>query len=260
MTRGVVELLPGDVRCADVVEALGDVAGADVVLHLTLDHTALGVEQRKPRSDLLVEAEQVEFGAELAVVTLGRFGQPVLVVLQVVAGGPRGAVDALQLRVALVAPPVGGRRLGQGDRIDVAGVRHVRPAAQVGPGNLTGASDIVVHGQLSPTDLDRAAVVGRRPALVADQFELERLIRLFVDGLLVADLTADETLAFLDDRLHLLLDTGEFVGADRVHLEVVVEAIHDGRADAQLGVGVDLLHRLCGDVGCGMPDDRQALR
>jgi hypothetical protein len=45
-----------------------------------------------------------------------------------------------------------------------------------------------------------------------DQFQLERLAGLFVQGLLVADRAADETLTLLDDRLHLLLDGLEVVG------------------------------------------------
>jgi len=134
----------------------------------------------------------------------------------------------------------------------------MRAAAQVCPGHLAVAPHVVVHGELALADLDRAAVVGRSAALVVDQFQLERLAGLFVQGLLVADRAADETLTLLDDRLHLLLDGLEVVGAERGGLEVVVEAVDDGRADAELGLGEDLLQSLGGDVRCGVPDDGQA--
>ena len=65
---GVEQPLLGDVRGADVLEALLDVPLADVVLHLPLDHATLGVEDRQAGADLVGEAEQVELAAELAVV------------------------------------------------------------------------------------------------------------------------------------------------------------------------------------------------
>ena len=47
---GVEQPLLADVGGADVLEALLDVAPADVVLHLALDHAAPGVEDRQARS------------------------------------------------------------------------------------------------------------------------------------------------------------------------------------------------------------------
>ena len=102
----------GDVRGADVVEALLDVPAADVVLHLPLDHAALGVEDGQAGADLVGEAEQVQLGAQPAVVAALGLGQLLEVGLVRVLALPRGAVDALQLRVLLAAPPVGGGDCG----------------------------------------------------------------------------------------------------------------------------------------------------
>ena len=45
----------------------------------------------------------------------------------------------------------------------------------------------------------------------------------------------------------------------RVDVEVVVEAVGDGRADAELGVGSQLLHGLGEDVRGGVADDAAAV-
>ena len=168
----------GDVRGADEVEALLDVPAADVVLHLPLDDAALGVEDREAGADLVGEAEQVQLGAELAVVAALGLVQPVQVGLEGVLALPRGAVDPLQLRVLLAAAPVGGGAAGQLERRDGAGGRQVRAAAQVGPDPVAGARvEVVVDGQLAAADLDVAPSVVVRAALEADQLELERLVR-----------------------------------------------------------------------------------
>ena len=111
--RGVEELLLGDVRGADVLEAVVDVRLADVVLHLALDDAALRVEDRQPGAQLLREAVQVELDAEAPVVTTYGLGLPELVRLEVLAGRPGGPVQPLELLVLLVATPVRGAGAGQ---------------------------------------------------------------------------------------------------------------------------------------------------
>src|SRR3546814_15961061 len=55
---------------------------------------------------LLLEVEQVHLLAQLAMVALGRFLQPVEVRVELLSVEPAGAVDARQPRVLLVAPPI----------------------------------------------------------------------------------------------------------------------------------------------------------
>ncbi len=68
-----------------------------------------GMENRQPGTDLVREGEQVQVGADPAVVAAFGLGQPGQVGVQRLGGLPGGAVDPLQLRVGLVAAPVGGR-------------------------------------------------------------------------------------------------------------------------------------------------------
>ena len=214
--RGVDELVPGLL-----------VAAPRVVLHHPADDAALGVEHRQPAADLGREREQVQLGAELAVVAplgLGQHGQ--VLVLQR-PGLPGGAVDPLQLRVLLAAPPVRAAAAHQLERRDVAGGGQVRAAAQVLPDDLAGAGvQVVVDGQLGPADLDRlVGVLGLGAALEPDQLQLVRLAGQLGTGVVVADHPAGEPLALLDDLPHPRLDGLEVVRLERlVHVEVVVEA------------------------------------
>ena len=65
------------------------------------------------------------------------------------------------------------------------------------------------------------------------------------EGLLGGDHAATEGLAILDDALHRLLDGLEVLGGEGLRdVEVVVEAVGDERADAQLGVRPQLLDGL----------------
>ena len=99
------------------------------------------MEHRQPGTELVGEAEQVQLDAELAVVAalglLDQFEVRVERLLRL----PRGAVDALQAGVVLVAAPVGGRAAGQLERGDVLGGRDVRAAAQVAPDPFAGTRD-----------------------------------------------------------------------------------------------------------------------
>ena len=58
-----------------------------------------------------------------------------------------------------------------------------------------------------------------------------------VAGLLLGHDPAHEALPGPDDAVHLLLDRLQIVGRERrLDVEVVVEAVLDGRTDAELGV------------------------
>src|SRR3546814_13710340 len=65
----------------------------------------------------------------------------------------------------------------------------------------------------------------------------------------VPHLAADRLVA-VDDLVHALLD-GRKVGGREGGLpgEVVVEAVFDGRAEGDMGAGIEFLHRLGQDVG-----------
>jgi hypothetical protein len=145
----------------------------------------------------------VELGAELAVVAaLGLLEHFQVGVLRG-ARLPRGAVDPLQLRVLLTAPPVRAGVAHQLERRDLPGGGHVRAAAQVLPAQLARLGvHVVVDGQHARADLGGRLVVGGSRPLDADQLELERLAGQLGARLGVGHLAADEPLALLDDVPH----------------------------------------------------------
>jgi len=258
------ELALGDVGAVDELVALLDVAAPGVLLHLHADDPTPGVEDREARADLVREGEQVELVPEPAVVAPLRLGEPGGVRDQVVLRGPGGAVDPLELGVLLAPPPVGRRRAHQGETVaDDLGRGHVRAAAQVLPRGLAVAAHVVVDGELAGPDLHGGALglLRTRRALDADQFQLVGLVGELGAGLLLGDHAAPEGLPLLDDAGHGLLQRPEVLRREGLgHVEVVVEAVRDRRADPQLGVGVHLLHRLGEHVRGGVAHDGQPVR
>ena len=139
------------------------------------DDAALGMEHRQTRTELVGEAEEVQFGTELAVITTLGLGEQFEVFVLSLGGLPRGAVDTLKIGVVLVATPVGGGASGQLEGRDVLGGRNVRAAAQIGPDLVAGTRiEIVVDGQLVAAHLHDLGIVDT--GLVVDQFELEGLV------------------------------------------------------------------------------------
>ncbi len=159
---------------------------------------ALGVPEDRARP-LLLEVEQVHLAAEAPVVALGGLLQALQVGVEVVLLGEGRAVDARQHRVVRVAAPIGARHLHQLEgRADLAGRRHVGPAAQVDPVAL-------------PVHLQR--LVGRDGV---DELDLEALAALREEALRVvaAPFLLGEGPVPRDDLAHALLDRREIVGRE----------------------------------------------
>ncbi len=152
--------------------------------------------------------------------------------LEVLFGQERRSVDPREHLVALVAAPVRARDGQQLERLDAAGRRSMRAAAQVGEGPV-------------PVERD-----GRHPLVcdqVTDELDLVVLIlgREALLGLGDRKLRALERLVRRHVLAHPLLDAGQVLVRD-LHplgkLEVVVEAVLDRRADRDLGPGIELHH------------------
>ncbi|MDF2806871.1 MAG: uncharacterized protein K0S43_1817 [Cellulosimicrobium sp.] len=266
VARRVEQVRLGDVRRADERVARLDVPLARVLLHLHADRRAVGVEHGQARADLLREGEQVELVAEAAVVAALGLREAVEVRLELVLRRPRRAVDALELGVLLAAAPVGRGRAHELVAVaDQARARQVRAAAQVLPDHrlalAPGAAHVVVDRQLAAADLDaRALGVVGRAALEPDELELVRLVGELGARLVLRHDPAAEGLALPDDPGHRLVEGLEVLGRERgLDVEVVVEAVRDGRADAQLRVGVDLLDGLGEHVRGRVPQHREAV-
>ena len=93
-----------------------------------------------------------------------------------------------------------------------------------------------------------------RPQL-ADPLELERIVGKATVGLRAVHDLADERIVPLRDLDHLLLDRLEVLGREGArHLEVVVEAVLDRRAEPDPRAREELAHRRRQDVRRAVPE------
>ncbi len=132
----------------------------------------------------------------------------------------------------LIAAPVGPGDAQQLERADLAGRFDVRAAAEVHEGAVAVEGDRLALGQ------------------VADQLFLVVLaLEVIERGLAGREDRVLEALIGRDVGAHPLLDRRQVVGREGAgQVEVVVEAILDRRADAELGFGEEFEHRLGHDV------------
>ena len=189
----------------------------------------LGIQKRQARAHIGREGEQLHLAAQLAMVALFGFLQPLEIGVQFLLVAPGGAIDALQLRVLGVAAPIGAGDLGQLERVaDLGGGAEMRPAAQIVPVAMTIDRDIFIRGNA----FDQFGLV-----VFADVLEmLHRLVAR-------PDFAPGGPRLF-DDLVHLGFDLGQVFGRERLGAgEVVIEAVLDRRADGDLGAGIKLLHR-----------------
>ncbi len=153
---------------------------------------------------------------------------------------PGGAVDALEHGAVGVAAPVRAGDLQQLERADAPGRGHVGASAQIGERALRVGGDRLGLGKL----LDELALV---------RLLLERVPRLEL-----VELGALEGLLLGDDLAHPLFDGLEVFRRERAtDVEVVVEAVLDGGADAELGHREQVLDRLGHHVGRRVTQDVQ---
>ena len=253
---GVAGLLPqGHVhhlRGADLLVTVPLLLNA----HVLLDHLVQRPSRRVPEHHarrFVLGVEQVELLADPTVIALLRLLHALQVLLELLLVRPGGAVYALQHLVAGIAAPVGAGQLGQLERPELAGARHVGSAAQVHPFALAVDGNFLVGGQLAD-DLHLVvfAQVGERGhGFVARHDDaLHRKIR-------------------SHDLGHALLDLRQVLGRELVFTgKVVIEAVFDHRTDRHLCPRVEILHghgeQVCGgvanDVEAGVVtvgDDRQ---
>ena len=241
VAAGLPELGLEDRRRLD----LGVVHVRELLAHGLLDAVdddhAPGQEEREARAEV-VEVEELEVAAEAAVVAGLGLLQALEVGLEVLLVGERGGVEPRELGVLLAAAPVGAGHRLELDRPDAAGVLHVRAA----------------------TEVDEVAVAVERHRGLALAGEVVDLVDL------VGVLALDEELARVgdahhralerrlggDDARHLGLDGREvLLGDGPGGVEVVVEAVVDRRAEAELGPRDQRLDGLRHDVRGGVPHD-----
>lgn len=112
-----------------------------------------------------------------------------------------------------------------------------------GPGAQVGKLALAVEGYRRP--------VG---GVLGNEFQLVGLVGHQLFGLGTIQLEPLDLIGLLDDPVHLGLDLCQILGAEGgLDVDVVVEAAVNGRADGQLGLGIESLYRLSQNVGgrCG---------
>mmetsp|Transcript_14766 Transcript_14766/g.40378 ORF Transcript_14766/g.40378 Transcript_14766/m.40378 type:complete len:603 (-) Transcript_14766:35-1843(-) len=241
VVRGVARRLPQlhvvHVGRDDLAVAALEVLLADGLHQPVVDARAVRQPEAAPRAEL-VEEEELLLRADGAVVALLGLLDAEEVLLELLGVGEGHAVHALQRVVASLALPVGGRVLHDGECLDLARVGHVRPAAQV-------------H--------QVAAAVGRADGAVGhlalEHVHLEVVVLEHLERLVLGHLHALEGVLALDHLVEELLDV-LLVGAGNggaAAVDVVVEAILDGGADAEVGA-VFQLQGEAENVRAGVPE------
>src|SRR5437016_13421998 len=87
--------------------------------------------ENQPRASQFLDGEQVELLAEHAVIALLGLFDAVQISVEVFLREERSSINALQLRVLLVAKPVGACDVEQLERLDFSSRGNVRAAAEV---------------------------------------------------------------------------------------------------------------------------------
>ena len=191
-----------------------------------------------------MEHEERELLAEPAVVARSRGLEPREVLVELLLREKDGPVDALEHRVPLVALPVRAGRVRELEDAELARRRHVRAAAEVDEVLLLVA---------------REAALGN----ARDDLDLERIVLGLEDlhGLGLRHLLADDGVVLGDDPLHLGLDLLEVLGRERpARVEVVIEAVLDGRPDADLHAREEALDGVRAEVRRGVAVQLQRVR
>ena len=223
---GLPEIHARNVRRVDELVAAAETLVAHPVFHDLADDGALGMPEDEAGAGELLNAEEVELFAEDAMVAARGFFKAGEVLVEIFLREERGAVDALELRIFLVAEPVGAGEAGDLEGLDAAGGGNVRAAAEIDEVAVAVEADLVAgRGELRDE-------VGLHEVAVACEFGESLLARLVF---------ADEGLVAGDDFGHFGFDGGEVFGREGLlAVEVVEEAGVGCGAVAELGLGKEL--------------------
>lgn len=134
--------------------------------------------------------------------------------------------------------PVGAGALSKPERLDSAGIRNMRPGAELDEITL------FIEGYL-------LALAG----VLADKFDFVRLVPALheLHGFLRVELEAFERQLFLDYFFHLCFDIAQvFRGKGPVDIEIVVETVVYRGPDGELDLGIHALYGLSENVRRGM--------
>ena len=212
-------------RREDEIVAASQELIAQPVFHQFANQAALGMPENQAGAGFVLNAEEIELDAQLAMIAALGFFEAMEIFVEFGLREKARAVDALHLRVAFLAFPVGAGNVHQFEGANASGGRDVRAAAEIDEfsGGVEG------HHRLG--------------GFFFDELAFENLIPVAVE---LEGFRFGEHLAFvgeiaLGELVHLFFDALEVFGRERLLAEEFVEkAGVDGRTDAELDVGKKL--------------------
>ena len=208
---------------------------APIVDEGVFQHHPLGEEEGETGA-LVGEHKEAQFLAQLAVIPALGLLDALQVGFQFALFGEGGAVDPAEHLVLLAPPPVGAGAGGEFYRL------HRGGGHQVGAGAEVGKVPLAVEADLLPLS-----------GVLPDQFLLVGLVLHQFQSLGGVQFKLFQGQVRLDDGSHLLFQLDQVLGGEGGgKVEIVIEAVVDGRADGELGLGVEVGHRLGQDVGGGV--------
>ncbi len=107
VARALVQFDLRQIRCVNVLISQGSLALQNVLFEQPTHRRPLGQPQRKTSANRVAHGEQLKLSADTTVVAALGLLEAMQILVELFLRGKGGAVDALQHRVVLVAPPVG---------------------------------------------------------------------------------------------------------------------------------------------------------
>ena len=239
------EFAAHDVRRVDELVAAAEALVAHPVFHDLADDGALGVPEDEACAGELLNAEEVELLAQDAMVAARGFFKAGEVGVEIFLGEECGAIDALELRILLVAEPVSAGEAGDLESFDAAGGWDVRAATEVDELAVAIEADLVARLR------ELSYEVGLHEVAVALEFG---------EGLLARLILADKRLIAGDNFGHFGFYGREIFGCEGFFAIEVVEETGIGRgAVAELGFRKKLEDSSGHDVRGGVAQNFQRI-
>ena len=230
-------------RGADLLIVGSGVDLTPVSLQLVTQNAALGQIEREAGA-FIHKCKQAQLGTQLAVVTLFGLLHAEQVSVQLLFIGEGDGVNALQHLIFGITTPVSTGEIQNSGGFYQTGTGKMRATAQVTEIALSVSADNSILGQVVNQNL-----------LVGFTLGLKQL-----QCLLTGQLLTGEGQILGGNFQHFLLNSLHILGHKNVRaINIVIEALFDGRADAELGVGIKALNGLRHDVGRAVPKNVFAL-
>ncbi len=239
MARGNIKVLVADMRSDYLKIAVALLYLAQELLETVAQSGTLREPERKAGTYIGRECKQLHLFAYLAMVAfLGLFEHHEILIEHLFLG-EGDAIDANKLVAFFVATPVCTCKRKDFHSLDWCSSRKVRTTTQVGERALCICGDVAV------------LKLGYKLALIFLATVTEHL-----QGIVLRDVCTHDRLFFLGQLNHLGFDSGEVGRCDGVAIgiDVVVEAILNGRTDTELYARIQFLKSFGEQVGRRVPE------